>query len=77
MLDGLCPVRGGGEITFCVLQLCGGILRRIVGKSQFHASQTLLSPRTVWRGPWQTLQNQTSWRRNVSCDICVVRWISG
>ena len=45
--------------------------------SWLHGGQTLLSPRTVWRGPWRNLQSQTSLRRNVFCDICVVRWISG
>ena len=54
------------------------ILRRIVGKSQFLAPrrQTLPLLRTVWRGPWQNLQNRTSLRRSVSCDICGVRRIS-
>ena len=54
------------------------ILRRIVGKSQFLARRRpdLLLLRPVWRGPWQNLQSQKSLRRNVSCDICGVRWIS-
>ena len=31
--------------------------------------QTLLLLRTVWRGLWHVLQNRTSLRRSVSCDI--------
>ena len=39
-------------------------------------AQTLLLLRTVWRGLWQILQNRTSLRRSVSCDICEVRtWV--
>ena len=38
--------------------------------SWLFAGQTLLLLRTVWRGLWQNLQNQTSLRRSVSCDIC-------
>ena len=55
------------------------ILRRFVGQSQFFAPRRpdVAFARTVWRGPWLNLQNHTSLRRNVSCDICVVRWFSG
>ena len=51
------------------------ILRRIVARvcSWLHVGQTLHSPRTGWRGSWKNLQKQTSLRRKVSCDICVVR----
>ena len=42
--------------------------------SSWHRNaQTLLLLRTVWRGLWQILQNRTSLRRSVSCDICEVR----
>ena len=34
--------------------------------------QTLLLLRTVLRGLWHVLQNRTSLRRSVSCDICEV-----
>ena len=38
--------------------------------------QTLLLLRTVLRGLWHVLQNRTSLRRSVSCDICEVCRIS-